>query len=181
MARTKRVGIIVLPTRTFCRRIVEGIVSAGTRAGWEHALVPTDSRSALKPFGKGFVDGYIGHSSEQALVDQVRETGLPAVNISSALPGSDLPCVITDEVAVGRLAAAYLLSLGLPQFGFVGSADDHPSRVRAKGFEDTLKAAGQTCYTFFGRSQSDDEMRTTPPSDLEHWMRELPTPIGMLS
>jgi LacI family transcriptional regulator len=181
MARAKRVGIVVLPSRTFCRRIVEGIVAAGSRAGWEHVLVPTDSRSTLKLFGKGFVDGYIGHFSDQTLVGQVRETGLPAVNISSALPGSALPGVITDEVAVGRLAATYLLSLGLPQFAYVGEADDYPALARGKGFEDMLKAAGFTCYTFFGRAHTDAGMRKTPPSDLQNWMRRLPTPIGLLS
>jgi LacI family transcriptional regulator len=181
VARAKRVGIIVLPTRTYCRRIVEGIVTAGSLAGWEHVLVPTDSPSVLKQFGKGFVDGYIGHFSEQTLVEQVRETALPAVNISSALPDSGLPEVITDEVAVGRLAATYLLTLGLPQLGFVGHADNHISLARAKGFEDMLKAAGRTCHTFLGRAHRDDEVTMAPPSDLQKWMRQCPTPIGMLS
>ena len=181
MPRKKRIGIIVLPSRTICRRIVEGIVAAGSRAGWEHVLVPADSRPKLKLFGKGFVDGYIGYFSDRTLVDQVRETGLPAVNISSALPSTDLPRVITDEVAVGRLAASYLLSLGLPQFAYVGEADDYPSLARGKGFEDMLKAAGFTCSTFFGRPHADAAIRKTPPSDLQNWMRRLPTPVGLLS
>jgi LacI family transcriptional regulator len=181
VTRAKRVGIIVLPTRTFCRRVVEGIVAAGARAGWEHVLVPTHYGSDLKHFGKGFVDGYIGHFSDRALVEQVRETGLPVVNISSALPDSGLPTVITDEFAVGRLAAAYLLSLGLPQFGFVGAANDYPSMARAKGFEEALKATGGKCYTFLGRAQTDDAVPTPPPSDLQNWMQQLPTPIGLLA
>jgi LacI family transcriptional regulator len=181
VVRAKRIGIIVLPSETLSRQIVEGIVAAGSRTGWEHVLVPADSRSSLKLFGKGFVDGYIGHFSDQTLVGQVRETGLPAVNISSALPGSDLPRVITDEVAVGRLAASYLLSLGLPQFAYIGQADDYPSLARGKGFENMVKAAGFTCNTFFGRADIDAAVRTTPPSDLQNWMRRLPTPIGLLS
>jgi len=181
VTRAKRVGIIVPPTCTYCRRVVEGIVTAGSHAHWEHVLVPTNHGAALNQFGKGLVDGYIGDFSEWALVQQVRETALPVVNISSALPDSGLPAVVTDEVAVGRLAAAYLLSLGLPQFGFVGRANDYPSVVRAKGFEETIKATGGKCYIFLGRAQTDDAVPTASPSDLQNWIQQLPTPIGLLA
>ncbi len=181
MARTKCVGIVVRPTRIYCRRIVDGIVTVGSQAGWEHVLLPADISLPLGRFGKGFVDGYIGHFSERALVDQVRETAIPAVDISSALPDCDMPRVVTDEVAVGRLAAAYLLSLGLPQFGFVGSAGDYCSLSRSKGFEEALKLAGYPCHTFLDPAKINDETRPAPPNDLQKWVQKLPTPIGMLS
>jgi LacI family transcriptional regulator len=69
----------------------------------------------------------------------------------------------------------------LPQFGFVGAANDYPSMARAKGFEEALKATGGKCYTFLGRAQTDDAVPTPPPSDLQNWMQQLPTPIGLLA
>lgn len=181
MARPKCVGIVVRPTGVYCRRIVDGIVAVGSQAGWEHVLVPTTVSSSLGGFGKGFVDGYIGNFSEKKLVDQVQQAGIPAVDISSTLADSALPRVMTDEHAVGRLAAAYLLSLGLPRFGFVGSAGDNPSRARAKGFQETLNAAGHQCHAFFDYPVVDDEVSRAQPNDLERWVRKMPTPIGLLS
>ena len=181
MGRTKCVGIVVRPTRIYCRRIVDGIVTVGSQAGWEHILVPTDVSYTLGGFGKGFIDGYIGHFSEQPLVDQVQDTAIPAVDISSALPDSILPRVITDEIAVGRLAAAYLLSLGLPRFAFVGTAGDYCSIARLKGFEEALKIAGHTCPKFMDLTYAAEETLASPPNNLEKWVRKLPTPIGLLS
>jgi LacI family transcriptional regulator len=181
MRQNKRVGIVVRPTRTYCRRIVDGIVAVGAQYGWEHVLVPINVAAALGGFGKDFVDGYIGHFSEQALVEQVQKSGIPSVDISSCLPDSTLPRVITDEVAVGRVAAAYLLSLGLPHFGFVGSADDYCSSLRAKGFEQALTAAGHTFETFLDHSAIDDEAGLAPPIDLQNWVAKLSTPVGIFA
>lgn len=177
MARNKCVGIVVRPTCTYCRRIVDGIITVGTQARWEHILVPTDVPSALG----GFVDGYIGHFSERQLVDQVRGIAIPAVDISCAHPDSTLPRVVTDEVAVGRLAAAYLLSLGLPRFGFVGSATDECAAARAKGFVEVLEAAGHRSDSFIDLPSTEPGAHQPPPKDLQKWVQKLPKPIGLLS
>ena len=42
--------------------------------------------------------------------------------------------VVSDDAAVGRLAAAHLLTLGLPHFGFFGTRRHFFSLPRQEGF-----------------------------------------------
>jgi LacI family transcriptional regulator len=181
MAQTKCVGLVVRPTRTYCRRIVDGIVTVGVQAGWEHILVPTDVPAALGGFCTGLIDGFIGYFSDQLLLKQVRKTAIPAVDLSSELRESPLPRVATDEIAVGRLAATYLLSLGLPRFGFIGSAGEYPSIARLRGFQDTLKAAGQTCHSFLEPTGTKSEANPQRTNDFPAWVRKLQKPIGVFA
>jgi DNA-binding LacI/PurR family transcriptional regulator len=53
-----------------------------------------------------------------AQAEQFRRSGTPLVAIDMVIPG--VPHTVTDDVAGGRMAAGYLLSLGHRKIGFVG-------------------------------------------------------------
>jgi LacI family transcriptional regulator len=144
-------------------------------------LVPTDVPSALGDRCKGLIDGFIGDFSGQLLLGQVRKTAIPAVDISSELRESPLPRVATDEFAVGRLAATYLLSLGLPRFGFIGSAGEYPSIARLTGFEKILEAAGRTCHSFLEPTGAKGTANPQRTNDFPAWVRKLQRPIGVFA
>ncbi len=181
MAPIKRIGILVQPNGIDSHQLIDCIVAVGSKSGWEHVLLPADTISGLRDFGEGFIDGYIGHFLTQELIDELMDAAIPAVHLCSAMPESTLPRVVTDEVAVGRLAATYLLSLGLPRFGFIGVADDTASAARANGFEEALHVAGHGCHAFFRHTGGDGKAPRSPPDDLRTWVRALPTPIGIFA
>src|SRR5688500_16304714 len=138
MRQTTRVAVIMQPVRTYCRRIMLGVASVSSQARWEYILIAADAPSPVLYFD-GFVHGLIGHFSETDLAEQVERAGLPAVDISPAhRNGHALPRVSTDDVAVGRLAAAHLLSLGLPHFAFFGTRQHYFSSLREKGFKEAV-------------------------------------------
>src|SRR5829696_3040429 len=125
MRDIKRVAVMMQPVRTYCRRIMLGVATVSSQSRWECILLPTDVPPPIADLG-AFVHGLIGHFSEKELADRVERAGLPAVDISPAqLKGHALPRVSTDDVAVGRLAAAHLLSLGLPHFAFFGTGSHY--------------------------------------------------------
>jgi DNA-binding LacI/PurR family transcriptional regulator len=76
---------------------------------------------------------------------RLREAGVPVVLIDAR--GADVPMVVIDDVAGGRLATEHLLSLGHERIAFVG---DHPdnglgftsSSARERGYGEALSAAG---------------------------------------
>ena len=87
----------------------------------------------------------------------------------------------TDELAVGRLAAAHLLSLGLPHFAFFGTRRDYHVMLRAEGFKESIGASGLSCHVFLSgspRAPGEPEADEVP---LEAWIRQLPKPIGILA
>jgi LacI family transcriptional regulator len=204
MAATKRVAVIMQPVRTYCRGVLRGVASVVSQARWDCILVTADAPPPLAEF-RGFLHGMIGHFSDEGLAEQVGRAGLPAVDISPAHNGDDgdgrapgaapMPRVTTDDVAVGRLAAAHLLSLGLPHFAFYGTHEHFASLLREKGFKDTLGGAGLSCHVLLNGAPP-DAGRKSPAArkaatrrdwpgkegaTLEEWLLALPKPIGVLA
>jgi len=181
MAATKRVAVVMLPVRTYCRHVLRGVVSVSLQARWECILIPAVPAPPLAHFAEGYIHGLIGHFSEKELVDQVVQAGLPAVDVSPARPQLDFPRVTTDEIAVGRLAAAHLLSLGLPQFGFYGTRAEYSSFLREKGFKETIQAAGLSCHVFVQEDPTGNGETGLTDRPLEQWVCGLPKPIGVMA
>jgi LacI family transcriptional regulator len=150
-------------------------------------LIPADTPPPVTEF-RGFVHGLLGHFAESPLVESLDRAGLPAVDISPSVQALPLPRVTTDDVAVGRLAAAHLLSLGLPHFAFFGTRTHYYSLLREKGFTDSIGAAGLTCHVFLDKTSAAAAAVAAQARDhealngeLESWLRALPKPIGILA
>jgi len=176
----KRVAIVVQPTRPYCRRVLRGIAAVGAQARWEYLLLPLEARPALASLTDGYLHGVIGHFADQATARALAREGLPVVDISGVRGGIGLPCVVSDDAAVGRLAAAHLLSLGLPHFGFFGTGAHYFSLLRQQGFAQAIGGAGLTCHALVdgsGKGMSDNRAN----GRFETWLRELPKPIGILA
>ena len=177
MAAARCVAVVMQPVRTYCRGVLRGVATVSAQSKWEFILVAADAPPPLSDLCK-VAQGFIGHFSEPRLLDQAERAGVPAVDIAPADRRTVLPRVSTDDVAVGRLAAAHLLSLGLPHFAFYGTRAHYFSLLREKGFKDTLRAAGLSCHVFL------DGGAAGPPREevgLQDWLSALPKPIGVLA
>ena len=129
------------------------------------------------------LNGVVGHFADVEAAEELLTSGLPAVDISSAGIGSKMVRVTSDDVAVGRVAAAYLLSLGLVHYGFFGSRARDDSLSRERGFKQTIAAADLTCDSFLWPAS--DRVVTGPEEEpngeLARWVAALPKPIGVLA
>jgi LacI family transcriptional regulator len=177
MSAVKRVAVVMQPVRRYCRAVLRGVASVSAQARWECILISADGPPPVTDLD-GFVHGLIGHFSEKLLLEHVERARVPAVDISPAEPRAALPRVSTDEVAVGRLAAAHLLSLGLPHFGFVGTRAHYYSLLREQGFKQAVAAVGLSSHVFLNGEGAEGK-RADPP--LEQWVKDLPKPIGILA
>jgi LacI family transcriptional regulator len=181
MAVTKRIAVVMQPVRTYCRGVLRGVASVSSQARWECVLMPADEPLPI-PDIRGFVHGLIGHFSEKVLLEHVERAGVPAVDISPVRRDAKLPRVSTDDLAVGRLAAAHLLSLGLPHFAYFGNRAEYFSLVREQGFKQTLAAAGLTCNVFLnGSAGAAHGPAAAAGGGLEEWVGHLPRPVGVLA
>jgi LacI family transcriptional regulator len=163
------------PARPYCRAVVRGVAAVSAQAGWDCVLVPAEAPPPVEL--AGFVHGVIGYLADPALVDHARRARVPAVDVSPARPDAPPPRVSTDELAVGRLAAEHLQSLGLSYFAFIGTRADYLSQLRERGFTQALSASGLRCHAFH-----DGAPRARgAPETLEQWVRRLPKPVGVLA
>ena len=182
MPLTKRVAVVMQPVRPYCRAVLRGVASVSAQARWECVLIPADAQGPAIDLS-GFVHGLIGHFSEKVLLEHVSRTGVPAVDISPARRDTTLPRVSTDDVAVGRLAAAHLLPLGLPHYAFFGNRAHYYTMLREQGFRQAVGAAGLSCHVFLNGAAEGDgaPLSASGHVSLEDWVRALPTPIGIMA
>lgn len=177
----KRVGIVVAAAEVHCRKVTHGIAAVGYEAGWEWLVVPTEAASLLVP-AVSLLDGVIGSMKGVAAGAPLFQSNLPIVDFSYAETLPKVAYVRTDDVAVGRLAAAYLLSLGITRYGYFGWRGHHESDRRERGFRDTLVAAGLCCESFHwpAAGQRDDEA-VEPAIELVRWVAGLGKPVGLFA
>jgi DNA-binding LacI/PurR family transcriptional regulator len=121
-------------------------------ASTAYDLVVFNTAAAARPdgpipgvFSRQRTDGLLVVDYELDAVDRRRlvQANLPAVLVGVA--SADLPCVVTDDVAGGRLATEHLLALGHRRIGFIGDEPgpaDGQSEGRRAGFRAALTAAG---------------------------------------
>ncbi len=110
------------------------------------------------------------------------ESGVPAVMTSSVRIQSHLPMIVSDNAAIGRLAAEHLLQRRLPYYVGVGPGHIDMSVERLNGFEATIRAAGYPCIrqtealgAHHSRTWQVDFKRSG------HWLAKLPKPAGLFA
>jgi LacI family transcriptional regulator len=126
------------------------------------------------------LDGVIAYV-EPEYVGQLRACGAPVVDVSNWMLQQPFPRVVPDDYAIGKLAATYLMDLGLKQFGYRGYENAHFSRLRESGCVDVLKSAG-LAVSVWDRSFKPDP-RLKPPAGIDPsmltWLMRLPKPAGI--
>jgi LacI family transcriptional regulator len=110
--------------------------------------------------------------------------GLPTIVSPYTEPFPGLPNILTDDAAIGTLAATYLLDRGFRHFAYCGFGDMYYwSRRRGRSFEETIRRAGFDvhCYEY-------ERPRTQTPHSWEKeqtiltdWLRDLPQPVGLMA
>jgi LacI family transcriptional regulator len=123
-------------------------------------------------------DGIITHYDHP----QIFKTHLPTVVLFERDDlGLGVPRILSDNVAVGRMAAQHLLARGFDSFGYYGSRGEYWSELRWRGVQGVLKGvAGEPC-----RYQPDPGELTrdweAQQIALTEWISSLPRPLGLIA
>lgn len=186
-AVVRRVGIKIPHWATQNTNVVSGLVRylRETRQDWiidadldtGHELPPTVIDSSWTG------DGLIVFRCSAREAKQWLERGIKVVNISTETNLEAVPSVIPDNKQMGRLAADYLVSLGLRRFVYVGEGKRRYSRERLEGFREILHGKGFDC--------SEIDLPISKIMEKEKWhelhrklneeLSRLSFPIGMLT
>ncbi|MFS0734316.1 LacI family DNA-binding transcriptional regulator [Microbacterium sp. 1P10UB] len=152
--RARNIGVL-LPyvDRWFFSTVLSGIAAELMRGGYDITLYsvtddPDERRRVFETFvRRQRVDGVICVSIalEEEETRRLAELGLPLVALGG--PHSGMTTLMVDDVAIGRLAAEHLLSLGHRRIAHIGARpefdlDFHVPAQRRRGFEQALQDAG---------------------------------------
>jgi LacI family transcriptional regulator len=127
-------------------------------------------------------DGAIAILTEPAEVQVVRELKFPVVCISGNLQDCGTPRVMSDQYAVGCMAADHLLNLGLRHLAYYGLLGPWYSRERQRGFMDRAREAGVPCEVLETPPNLDPRSTLRQRRDpVNRWLQTLQLPVGILA
>lgn len=171
--RMRYVGLIV---PTGWRQMIEGVVRYAYpqhewRMKWFSGWGGTDL--VADAFREKF-DGIIVTEDRRGLADAVASGPWPTVLASNMHGNQRLPSVDVDNVAVGELAARYLLDRGFERFVICGDPLMHFARERCSAFARAIHAAGKTTIPF-----EQTLMESVPAqAALGQLLTDLPKPLA---
>lgn len=128
-------------------------------------------------------DGLIVFRCTEREANAWKKNGISVVNLSSETRIKGIPNILPDNYQMGRLAAEYLLSLGLRHFAYAGEQGRRYSTLRAAGYMDALEESGIECIEINLEISSmlKTERWTQLHDELTAAIRDLPQPIGILA
>lgn len=168
--------------REFGRGIVSGIAKYSHRYGpWVFYNEMFELKKSLSLLKKWGANGIVVHVSDPIMAKKVIPSGMPAVAITVNELVKGVPNIMGNAIAIGEMAANYLIDRGFRQFAYCGFSDMLYSKKRAASFCATVTKAGfETHYyerpqLLIRTSWQDEELR------MAKWLKTLPKATGLMA
>lgn len=188
MPKPFEVALIIDPGSPYDRRIVRGVAEYVHRARRDWSLyVEEDLIDRLPDLNAWAGHGILANLDDHRIAAAVTSLGVPVVGIGGGYgfyeEHSHIPYVRTDNSAIARMGAKYLLNLGFRRFAF---CNEPPTKYngwakeREEAFVATIKEAGFACEVFAGRYSPARHWRQSQQA-LQDWLAKITTPVGMMA
>lgn len=157
---------------------------ARSRGDWEllfndHRLSLHGAFRRLGELPRRGVDGLLVCSWSQKKLAQARALSLPMVSISNEFPQQGIACVVSDDRAVGRLAAEHLLACGFRHLAFCGSPSVPWDAERYAGFRTEAEGRGHSVTLLESRHGSNARELRGSASRFRRSLIGLRKPVGL--
>ena len=192
MGKRRKVIVMMETSRTFGRSIIRGIVRyARSHGDWIFSRKApfyrpsTDEEVNVDKVRKMDVDGLILREQQsRELTESLLDAGIPAIVSPYTEPFENVPNILTDDVAVGVMAAEHLLHRGFRHFAYCGFGQMYYwSRNRGEGFAARVARDGfETHFYEYERPESKSRQSWDTEQDvMVDWLKALPKPVAMMA
>jgi LacI family transcriptional regulator len=190
MPKIPKVILLIENSRTYGRGLLQGIVRYSRLYGpWSFYMEPEFymestgtvkevSLSNLKALG---ADGIIMRDTRN--LEEILTVGLPTI-IATAIKEkiAGLPCILTDDEAIGKMAAEHLLDRGFRQFAYCGFGNMPPwCQRRRDSFSKRVSEAGYKVYIYKPPKSPDEYSWEKEQDYIGQWLKKLPKPVGLMA
>jgi LacI family transcriptional regulator len=172
----RRIGIQLDMVGAYGRDVLRGVMEfANGEGNWEFVMPPMYALGRKKTVNPGSVDGLVAMLHDARSVREFRRAQVPTVNVAHTLDDRvlaqlNLPSVLPDDAAIGRLAYSYFRDRGFRHFGFCGHPTASWSRTRERAFAAAAAADGHAFHAV--------HLADAVPAE---WLRTLPLPVAVLA
>lgn len=151
------------------------------RGGWSLTRMPEGVGSPMEWLRRWDGDGAFAAIGDREGLALARSLSFPVVNLSGDVEPGCVPTVCVDSEAIGRLGAEHLLGKRFRRFGFYGCSRYWYSRLRLKGFRETVERAGGSCAILNADGGTDGREEIDPQRELKTWLAGLQTAVGVMA
>ncbi len=180
----RQVALIVETSSQYGRELLKGIVRFMRMYDeWSVFLEQRDlTRTPPAWLNNWKGDGIISRLTTPRLVQAVKATGIPLVELTDRRKDPALPHVRSDDEAIGVAASEHLMERGFRHFGYCGFSGEAWSQRRQDGFVNAVQQAGWSCDTYCSAWHgSAARAWEVEQQKLAAWIRELPRPLGLMA
>jgi LacI family transcriptional regulator len=184
MKRTWRL-LVVGAESHYGRQIVKGILAyCRVHGSWEFHLEADSNLKGMRRSQQAIrqwkADGIIARVHSLHVERMIKDYGLPVVNISSAR-NTDLPTVVADSTAIGKMAARYFLDNRFQNLAFCARTAEVYAQQRCDGFVREATKAGLSCEVFIDSGSNNEEPEwVNNRRKLDPWLLSLKKPVGVM-
>ncbi len=186
MTRIPKVIFLVEISRAYGRGLLRGIAQYSKLHGpWLFFMGPEfyvkgieHSYRWIKEVG---ADGIIAPLWDAKIIEMILDLRLPSVICGIERPALNICRVVTDDVAVGRIAAEYFLERGFQRFGFCGFVDAIWSQRRGEGFSRRIAQAGFEAYIYQLPAVKRRRPMEGEQNVIAEWLSGLPRSIAIMA
>jgi LacI family transcriptional regulator len=181
-----KVIFLVERSRAYGRLLLRGVAQYSKLHGpWLFFMEP---EFYVKGLAKSYnwmetvgADGVIAPLWDDAIIDMIVDLGLPAVICGIERPSLNACRIVTDDAAVGRMAAEYFLNRGFRRFAFCGFNDAIWSGRRSESFSRTVAQDGFETHVYRQPKAKRHRTAEAEPSLIAEWLGSLPKPIALMA
>lgn len=177
----RQVRVVVGGASGFGRDVVRGVVdyTRVNNPGWRiHVELHVGG-----PHGPDWQkdEGTIFALADQALFDEIHARGLPLVNCLAHFEDTGVATVRTDDLAIGEMAAEYLLGRGFEDFAFFSAGDVRlAATLRFEGFRRRIEQAGFQARWVFRGGGDPPRRRLDSWERLARWLSHQSRPLALM-
>ena len=190
MADRLRVALLIESWGGYGRRVLRGIAAYARAHGpWAFFHEERDLGTRLpKNLEEWRPDGIIARLTGARLIRQVRQMGLPMVNLTLAAGTEDIPGVTSRPESIVRLAIDHFLERGFQHFAYCGFPGALFSELRAKCYQEALAEHDRPVHLFASSPRSrkmslaeSEAYALGRAEKLAQWLQGLPKPVALLA
>ena len=178
----KRVALLVHTGNEWSRRVLMGIAQyASERGGWDFTHPKAGDGGEVDLPANWVGDGIICRLTSDQLRHRIRQSNIPAVNVSwLSFHEPRIAKVVSDEAACGQLVSDYFLERHFRNFAFIGVP---PSSGYQSTIVDSVKQAiGNRGLDLHEFQFSQTTTNPHPSRDaLRHWIEGIPKPVAVIA
>jgi len=182
MGQTRKVFFLLGTPGVYERQILRGIAKYSHIHGpWSLFFDPVNRFNSRIRQKNLSADGIILGDVDFKITSQMN---IPTITSSEFNPApADIPCIQTDDEAIGRLGAEYLLQRNLRNLAYCGFEDMSWATHRGESFFKTAAAAGIKVQQYKSKRAYLSILSAweKEQAKLLAWIKSLPKPVGIMA